>query len=601
MSLESQIKRRNFIRVTAAYLAAAWLLIEFARIVFPGFGIPEWGVRILVILCLFGFLTIVVVYWFYELTPGGVLPETRAVQSSVKPLDVVTVFLAMAALAVHLAGQFDWDVVKVKRQSSPIVLTDVNRPTSAKYPANSIAVLPFVNMSADRGNEYFSDGVTEELLNLLARVPELRITSRSSVFSYKGKDLEISTVARELGVAHILEGSVRKNGNRVRITAQLIETDTDTQLWSDIYDRTLDDIFAIQDEIASAVVDSLKLTLLGEKPRAEKVSPEAYALFLQARYLNAQATAQAFERAIELYQQALAIAPDYASCWRGLAVTYMNQANKGLRPKNESYALARVAIDQALASDPEYAMAHATRGVLLMTHDGDMAKAAPHFSYALSLEPKNPILLSYASSLLLRLGRLDETIAIREYDVKHDPLDPIGHNNLSFAYLKAKQADKAIASIKTLLMLAPHYAGARYNMALALLLKDENLTALEAIQQEPSEVWRLIGLTMTYQALGNIADSDSALNELIEKHGQDWAYHIAMLLAHRSEADRAFKWLNRSVQLNATSLTYIAVEPLFENIHDDPRWLPFLESIGMSPQQLAAIEFNVSIPNGSPH
>jgi len=277
----------------------------------------------------------------------------------------------------------------------------------------------------------------------------------------------------------------------------------------------------------------------------------------------------------------------------------MNQANKGLRPKHESYALARVALDQALTSDPEYAMAHATQGVLLMTRDGDMAKAAPHFSYALSLEPNNPILLSYASSLLLRLGRLEETIAIREYDVSHDPLDPIGHNNLSFAYLKARQADKAIASIRTLLMLAPHYSGARYNMALALLIKGENEAALAAIQEESSEVWRMIGLTMIYQALGNMDAADGALNELIENHGQDWAYHIAMLMAHRSEADRAFTWLKKAVQLKATSLTYIAVEPLFENIHDDPRWLPFLESIGMSPQQLAAIEFYVPIPNGT--
>jgi len=586
MSLYNELKRRNVIRVAVAYLLGAWLLIEVASGVFPAFGIPEWGVHLLAIACSLGFLPALMVSWAYELTPEG--------------LDVITICLAVAAVAFLVADRI-WFSTEQAVSSAAVVSegepTQESDAASRHYPPNSIAVLPFVNTSDDAANEYFSEGVSEGLLNLLARVHELRVISRSSAFSFKGKDFDIPTVAEQLNVAYVLEGSVRKNGNRVRITVQLIDTNYDTPLWAGTYDRTLDDIFTIQDEIAGAVVDSLKLTLLGGAPQAEKVNTEAYALYLQARYLNAQGTAQASEHSIGLYQKALAIAPDYASAWRGLAVVYMNQANKGLRPKSESYALAREAIDQALVINPEYAMAHAMRGVLLMTHSGDMAEAAPHFEYALSLEPANLILLSYSSSLLLRLGRLDETIAIREYDVAHDPLDPIGHNNLSFAYLKAGRPDEAIATIHTLLLLAPHYSGARYNMGIALLLKGKNEAALQATQQESSDVWRLIGLTMVNRALGKANDSDDALAELIDKHERDWSYHIAMLLAYRGETDRAFNWLNKAVQRNATSLTYITVEPFFTNIHGDPRWLPFLESIGMSPAQLAAIEFEVTLPD----
>ena len=215
----------------------------------------------------------------------------------------------------------------------------------------------------------------------------------------------------------------------------------------------------------------------------------------------------------------------------------------------------------------------------------------------MSLDPDNLVLLSYSSSLLLRLGRLDETITIREYDVAHDPHDPIGHNNLAFAYLAAEQADEALAAIRTLLMLAPEYSGAKYKTGRALLLKAENEAALKAMQEEPAEVWRLIGLVMAQWALGETTGSDDVLAELIEKYAQDWAYHIAMVLAYRGEADRAFEWLTRAAQHNATSLTYIVVEPLFKPMHQDPRWLPFLESIGMSPQQLAEIEFEVALPD----
>jgi TolB-like protein/class 3 adenylate cyclase/Flp pilus assembly protein TadD len=515
--------------------------------------------------------------------PGeGSTPDERAVKPTASPKSVGWISGA-AVTAAAVIGLVLW-------QTSPF------EPGNEVAPDLSIAVLPFVSMSSDPEQEYFSDGISEELLSLLAQVPELRVISRSSAFTFKGKDMKLPDIARELNVAHILEGSVQKADDEVRITAQLIEAQSDVHLWSGTFDRTLDDIFTIQDEIAAAVVEALKLTLLGGPPEAESTDAEAFTLFLQARYLAAQGTAEDYERAIELYNQVLAIAPDYARAWRGLAVTYLNQGNKGLRTRAESRVLAREALDEALAIDPDYSKAHSLLGMFSLALDGDLEAAASHFKHALSSDPTDLSLLSNSSSLLLRLGRLDETIAVREYDVSRDPLDPVGYNNLAWAYLMAGQPDGAISCVQTLATLAPNYGGARNTLGRALLLKGEHEAALEAMLEEPSEVWRLLGLVVTYHTMGRGDESDATLAELIEKYGDDRAYHIAMVLALRGEADRAFEWLDRAARDGSPSLSYIAVETLFSNIHSDRRWMPFLESMGKSPEQLAAIEFEVRLP-----
>ena len=253
-----------------------------------------------------------------------------------------------------------------------------------------------------KDQEYFSDGIAEELLNLLAKIPQLRVISRSSAFSYKGKDLKLPQVAEELNVAHILEGSVRKAGNQVRITAQLIEARSDTHLWSETYDRSLDNIFAVQDEIAAAVVAQLKLKLLGAAPKAKPTDPKAYALYLQARQLGRQYTPEGFERAIALYQQALAIDPNDAAAWDGLAAIYGTQAAMGLRPIDEGHRLARDAVAKALAIDPDYAPAHATLGGIAQEYDGDLAAAARHLERALALEPNNTGIIGNAAVLARR-------------------------------------------------------------------------------------------------------------------------------------------------------------------------------------------------------
>jgi TolB-like protein/lipoprotein NlpI len=464
------------------------------------------------------------------------------------------------------------------------------------YGEKSIAVLPFVDMSSNNDQEYMSDGIAEELLNLLARIPELRVISRSSAFSYKGKDIRLADVARELNVAHILEGSVRKAGNQLRITVQLIEARSDTHLWSQTYDRTLDDIFAIQDEIAAKVVEQLKVTLLGELPKVTQTDPEAFALFLQARYLGLQGTAKSFEQSNALYEQALAIDPNYAAAWAGLARNCINQTSNGLRPIAEGYPLAREMLQKALALDPNHAPAHARLGWIAMFYDNDLAAAARHMERALALEPANLDIIGNAAMLLVMLGRLDEAIALQQYVNAQDPVNPLGHNNLGWFHRLAGHWEKAIASNRTLLQLSPDTIGAHYEIGLALLFKGEAQAALEEMRQEPSEPFRLAGLAMTHHALGQAAESDAALEQLIANYEVEWVFRIATVMAYRNESDRAFERLAKVVEYHSDGLAMVPIENLFSNLHADPRWLPFLQSINKSPEQLAAIEFKVTPP-----
>jgi len=471
------------------------------------------------------------------------------------------------------------------------------RPTTSltAIPEKSIAVLPFVNMSEDKANDYFSDGISEELLNLLAKIPQLQVTARTSSFSFKGKDTAIPEIARTLHVAHVLEGSVRKAGNSVRITAQLIRAGTDTHLWSQTYDRKLDDIFAIQDEIAADVVKQLKVTLLGAAPKARTTDPEAYALYLQAVQLGRQATAEAFKQSDALYRKVLAIDPHYAPAWAELARNFYSETGQGLLPNKEGFAQAREAATKALAIDPDYAPAHARLGWIAMFADNDLAGAAQHFERALALDPSDLDVLRTSAVLLSSLGRLDEALALDEAVVRRDPVNVSALFNLGTHQRRAGRLDAAIASYRTVLSLAPGRGGAHAELGNALLLKGDAKDALAEIEQETSEVWKMIGLPMAYHALGRKAASDAALAKEIEQDQKDGAYNIAYVYAFRGEADKAFEWLDKEYN-GSGGFAEIVTENLFDKIHADPRWLPFLRKVGKAPEQLAKIEFKVTLP-----
>src|SRR5215472_14095625 len=472
------------------------------------------------------------------------------------------------------------------------------RPTTSltAIPEKSIAVLPFVDMSAGKDQEYFSDGISEELLNLLAKIPQLQVTARTSSFAFKGKETGIPDIARTLHVAHVLEGSVRKAGNSVRITAQLIQASTDTELWSQTYDRKLDDIFAIQDEIAADVVKQLKVTLFGAAPKVRTTDPEAYALYLQAVELGRQFTAEAFHQSDALYRKALAIDPRYAPAWYGLARNFGNETGQGLLPGKEGFAQAREAAVKAVAIDPAYAPAHAQLGWIALYGDNDLAGAALYLKRALAIDPADLSALTTSAMLLQSLGRLDEALALEEAAIRRDPVDVTTIFNMAYHQRIAGRLDAAIASFRTVLSLSPSNGGAHCQLGVALLLNGDAKGALAEIEQETSEIYKMIGLPMVYYALERKADSDAALAALIAKYEKDGPSNIASVYAFRGEADQAFEWLDKAVEYGDGGLGEIVTDNLFDKIHADPRWLAFLRKIGRAPDQLAKIEFKVPPP-----
>jgi adenylate cyclase len=606
MSFIAELKRRNVVRVGAAYAVVAWLLIQVAETLFRLFGFGDAPARIVVIVLAIGFIPATVFAWAFELTPEGLKKDKDVDRSQTitvltgKRLDrLIMVVLALAlgyfALDKFLLSDLREAAKEVRRaeELADARLAGRSEALVGSYGDKSIAVLAFDDMSPERDQEYLSDGIAEELLNLLAKSPDLRVISRSSAFSYKGRQVRLPDVARELNVAHILEGSVRKDGNRIRVTAQLIEASTDTHLWSETYDRALEDIFAIQDEIAATVVAQLKATLLGEAPRGREPNPEAYALSLQARHLGRLGTAEGHEQSIALYEQALAVDPRFASAWADLARNYINQAGL-VRPHDEAFALAREAVGKALAIDPHNGPAHARLGWIAMVHDRDLVAAAQHFEHALKAEPANLDIIAAAAMLLNELGRLDQAIELLEYATIHDPVHPITHSNLGKAYMSASRWDDAIASLRTSLRLGPQRFTTHYWLGLAMLMKGEAHDALEVIEQERSERYRLMGLMLVHAALGQEQESDAALAALYAT--TEWGdYYQATRHAFRNEADPAFEYFTLQAAAGQ-DLRGISADLSFSSLRDDPRWLPLLESIGESPGQLDAIEFTVMLP-----
>ena len=612
--LFAELKRRNVFKAGVAYLALGWVVTQVTSTVAPALNLPGWIVPVVVWIGVIGFPFVVAFSWIYEITPEGLKRESEVDRSAsithvtgrrMDYLIVALLVLAIGFTAFDRFGPSRSGSVTSGETAVPAGLPKVPAASSATQAAtpaapatgdNSIAVLPFVDMSPAKDQEYFSDGITEELLNLLAKVPQLQVTARTSSFSFKGKELGIKEIAKTLSVAHILEGSVRKSGNQVRITAQLINASTDKHLWSETYDRNLDDVFAIQDEIAGKVVDELKVTLLGAAPKARTTDPKAYSLYLQAVQLGRQATAEAFPKSDALYRQALAIDPRYAPAWNGLSRNSVSEAQISVLSIQEGYARARAAVTKALAIDPEYAPAHARLGRIAMDGDGDLVSAAKHFERALSLDPADLDVLRNAAVLLSNLGRVDQALELETAIIRRDPVNVDALFNLGYYQRMAGRYDDAIASYRTVLSLSPGNGGARYNLGIALLLKGDATGALAEIEQETSENWRMIGLPMAYHALGRKAESDQALTTLVGKYEKDSAENIAYVYAFRDQADKAFEWLDKAVEYKDPGLSEIVTESLFKNIRSDPRLPPLLRKIGKAPEQLAKIEFKVTLP-----
>ena len=458
MSFIKELKRRNVIRVAIAYAVAAWLLIEITATTFPILKLPDWSVTLVTVFVLIGFPLALIFAWAFELTPEGLKKEIDVDRSESithitgRKLDFIIITVLVLALVYFAYDEFVIDPsrdAELVRAAAEAVTEQVSEPGKLETADKSIAVLPFVNMSDDPGNEYFSDGIAEELLNVLVRVEGLRVVSRTSSFAFKGKDIGIPSIAKELNVNHVLEGSVRKAGNKVRVTAQLIDVRTDSHIWSGTYDRELDDIFAIQDEISGQIVQALKIALGagGQEAMVHAQRPTenlaAYELYLRGRYFWQRRGEDNIRHAIDLFAQATKLDPQFARAWSSLAAAHVTLPTYSDTPTAEQFPLAVSAAQKALMLDDSLAEAYAVLGDMAR-FDRKWAEAKAHYVHAIASEPKNSTAHLWYGEHLLSVGRVRDALEETLIAYQLDPLHPGTNAVLAQVYLFLDDNDNAI-------------------------------------------------------------------------------------------------------------------------------------------------------------
>ena len=560
MRFLAEIKRRKVIQTAVLYAVASWGLLQVAELLLDMLEVPPWGLKLVFALLLLGFPLALLLSWMNRITREGLRREDA---SPVLPRG-----LPPAGISSPQDG------------SAASAAAPATMPPETHGDERSIAVLPFANLSDDKANEYFADGLSEELLNLLSRLPGLRVVARTSSFSFKGRAVGVGEIARELKVAHLLEGSVRRSGSRVRISAQLIRANDSSHVWSRSFDRELSDIFAVQDEIASAVAGELALSLFGSgAPKARPTDPRAYSLYLQGRHFFSLSSASGFEQAIPALEGALAIDPDFAPAWAMLGALYWGEANNALIPYEEGTRRAREVSEKALSLDPEQAEPMSLLGLLDVIELREVAHGLRRIGRALELEPHNQRVLSRASNVARMRGRTDEAIRYAEHALQADPLSPNAHAALGLSYYFAGRLDDAETMRRKLLALSPGWLSGHYYLGRVLLERGDARAALAAIENEPSPLWRLTGLALVQHALGNHGASDVAFKELRKLDPVGIAYQFAEIHAYRGEIDPAFEWLERAEATHDSGLTDAISNPAMRNLHADPRWAAFLARV----------------------
>jgi serine/threonine-protein kinase len=468
------------------------------------------------------------------------------------------------------------------------------KPASGE--AASIAVLPFVNRSASADDEYFSDGLADELLNVLAKIRGLRVAARTSSFHFKGKDTTIAEVGRALNVDTVLEGSVRKAGHHVRISVQLIKVKDGYHLWSESYDRTLEDIFSVQDDIAQSVVKELRATLLGtaagadasgeakaDVARAAKgraSDPEAHRLYLLARHFLDRDTPGDLTKAIEYLREALGRDPEFALGWSLLGAAHTREGDKGLVPSTEAYGRAREVVERALALEPDLAEAHAHMGWIQLKYDWDWRSSQVSYARALELEPRNTIALRRAGVLAAAVGHMDEAVDLTHRALAQDPLSAHAQSNLGEFFLDAGRSRESEAAFRKALDLAPQKAEVHAYLSLALLAQGRGEEALRTALHEEDEKTRLCALATIHHAMGRESQADTTLRALVDDHAQTMAYQIAEVYGRRSDANAAFHWLERAYAQRDGGLAGVRASGGLRPLHSDPRWAAFLRKMG---------------------
>jgi TolB-like protein len=457
-------------------------------------------------------------------------------------------------------------------------------PDAGRSMDKSVAVLPFADMSEKRDQEYFSDGLAEELIDVLTRIPNLRVPARTSSFSFKGKAITVGEIARALGVTHVLEGSVRKSGEHLRITAQLVRTDNGFHLWSQTYDRDVRDIFAVQNDIAHAVAEQLKISLLGNDAPAPKqtTSSEAHNLYLQARYLTGRDSQRDLDQAVLLYQRALAIDPNYAPAWAGLSYCHSRRVSQGLDTTGAGYEKLTTAAKRAIALDPNLPEPYVTLAAAHLQYDRDWAAVQEALARVATLDPNNALAHQIGGHLSQAIGRMSDSLAHFRRAVDLDPLNLLHRKYLGRALHYARRPAESAAVLRHAIELDPQFPGLHYELGRALLMLNEPEAARAAFEAEPDANWRIIGLPLGEFATHRVTEAQAAFAALVAQ-SQGSEFQVAETYALFGETDKSFHWLEQARTLHDPGIIYVRRDFLLRSLMSDPRYPALLQRLDMPP------------------
>ena len=592
MSIFRELKRRNVFKVAAAYIIVAWLIMQAGEVMSPALNLPDWVNSMLAFFLILGFPLAMFFAWAFEMTPEGLRKEKDVDRSqSITHVTGQKLNYTIIALLVATLGYFAWDKFMLQLQdadvSSSVAIEGGDTPEDE---FQAIAVLPFVNMSEDAGNEYFSDGLTEELLNILAKIKELRVAGRTSSFAFKGKADDLRVIGKKLNVSTILEGSVRKAGNRVRITAQLINVEDGYHLWAETYDRELDDIFAIQDEIAQAIVSALKVTLTGTDQTPIQTrstnNVDAYNKYLLGRHLWNQRSPDSLLASAKPLQEAVAMDPGYGQAWAALADAYVLIPEYDAGTFDEYIPLARAAAAKALAIYPESAQALTTSAYIKFMYDYDRTGAHADFEKAIEIDPNYATAHQWHGELLAAEGKLDAALDEVRLARRADPLAPIMPHVMGWILMFTdREEEEAYAYFNEALALDPHFQGTIGNLGTLNLMSgrfDEARTSFNQlatiVDYNPATDLAVIDAlenpALKEQALQAIAQDDSMPDGVTQK-----GFYLMLL----GEPALALDSIEKAFAEGDPYAIHMKRMDVYDPIRENPRFVALLKKMNMWP------------------
>ena len=585
-SFFGELKRRNVYKVAVAYAVVGWLLIQVATQVFPFLDIPNWAIRLVILVTALGFPIALIIAWAFELTPEGIRRTEDADAAGQRSRGGIWMALVVTAAALSLGlfflGRYSAGNARSQNPASHGSGAASSEAVTA-VPEKSVAVLPLLNESGDPKDEYFSDGLSEELIAALAQINGLKVIGRSSSFRFKDRHEDPKAIGEKLGVSTLLEGTVRKQDDRVRIVAELVNAADGIALWTRTFDRELRDIFTVQQEIARAVAESLKVTLLGSNEKSAQMasnSVEAHNAYLQAHFHFQRRNVEDYRKAITYFDQAIQLDPNYALAYAERAEVW-TMIGDLTGERATAYPKARSDAEKAVEIAPALAEAHAALGWVRFFGEWKFAEGLSELNRAKELSPANPTANDLLARVIVYLGRIDEAERQARQAVELDPLSVATQFNLARVLFIAGKLDEADAVGRKVAELQPSASSNHRWQVLVAVQRGDGEAALREAQSEPDDGFRPFELALAHYVRGDRKAADAALADLVATGRNGLAYQIAQVYAVRGQTDKAFEWLQISFDNHDGGTLSLAVDPLLRSLHDDPRYKNLLAELGL--------------------